>query len=72
MSAGILYFVIPAKAGIHFAFARPTRRSKWIPAFAGMTALAAFAGMTALAAFAGMTARVGFRRPEFLNPRTAS
>jgi hypothetical protein len=27
--------VIPAKAGIHFALAR---KSKWIPAFAGMTA----------------------------------
>jgi len=31
--------VIPAKAGIHFAFRRLRRstRSKWIPAFAGMT-----------------------------------
>ena len=31
-------------------------RSKWIPAFAGMTADRAFAGMTADRAFAGMTA----------------
>ncbi|MET0231128.1 MAG: hypothetical protein ABW186_09380 [Rhodanobacteraceae bacterium] len=29
-------FVIPADAGIHFALAR---RSRWIPAFAGMTDL---------------------------------
>jgi hypothetical protein len=29
------YAVIPAKAGIHFALAL---KSKWIPAFAGMTA----------------------------------
>ena len=34
--------VIPAKAGIHFAVAayaeKPKAKSKWIPAFAGMTA----------------------------------
>jgi hypothetical protein len=31
--------VIPAKAGIHFALAPrcKTQKSKWIPAFAGMT-----------------------------------
>jgi hypothetical protein len=32
--------VIPAKAGIHFDF-RSAVRSKWIPAFAGMTARSA-------------------------------
>jgi len=34
-----LHSVIPAKAGIHFAFRRSGRRAraKWIPAFAGMT-----------------------------------
>jgi hypothetical protein len=32
-------FVIPAQAGIHFDFdfAATSQKSKWIPAFAGMT-----------------------------------
>src|SRR3982751_1923508 len=47
--------VIPAKAGIHFDFVfllsarqRRKRKSKWIPAFAGMTEerIPAFAGIT--------------------------
>jgi len=29
--------VIPAQAGIHFDLGLETRKSRWIPAFAGMT-----------------------------------
>ncbi|TWT20009.1 hypothetical protein FQY83_09610 [Luteimonas marina] len=31
--------VIPAKAGIHLDFSREPRKSKWIPACAGMTSV---------------------------------
>jgi hypothetical protein len=43
--------VIPAKAGIHFAFGR---RSKWIPAFAGMTGWRPFAGIMDWTPFVGI------------------
>jgi hypothetical protein len=45
-----LLLFIPAKAGIH---SLPISRSRWIPAFAGMTAFAGAASSQADGRFAG-------------------
>ena len=48
--------VIPAKAGIHLRAAGPAHEKRWIPAFAGMTAVG-LAGLKANGRIAGRQMR---------------